>query len=175
MAHKEYAARYQQILKEVIPACFDKQKVLADLAVIEKTVKPLIEKESKAVAARKEAAGGGAFGGFGQQPPDLKKFVEKRTESISAQLAGKSKGYTPQFGFGGPGGGFQRPLPGDVLPPNVQNQLQMTAQQKKELAQLQQKVDAELEKILTPEQRSQLKRLREGGPGGGFPPPKKGP
>ena len=65
-----------------------------------------------------------------------------------------------------------RPLPGDVLPPNVQNQLQMTEQQKKELAELQKKVDAELEKILTPEQRAQLKRMRDGGMGGpGFGPP----
>ena len=92
-----------------------------------------------------------------------------------ARLAGKSKGYVPQqFGFGGPGGpgGFQRPLPGDVLPPNTQNALQMTEAQKKELAELQKKVDAELEKILTPDQRAQLKRMREGGMGGppGFPP-----
>ena len=37
--------------------------------------------------------------------PDIKPFIEKRTESISAQLAGKSKGYEPQgFGFGPPGG-----------------------------------------------------------------------
>jgi spore coat protein H len=179
MANKEIADRYQTILKEVVPACFDKEKVLAELATIEKTVKPLIEKETKAVAARKENAGGfgppgGGMGGpFGRPAPDLKTFVTKRSESVAAQLAGKSKGFTPQqFGFGPPGG-FQRPLPGDVLPPNVQNTLQMTEQQKKELADLQKKVDAELDKILTPEQRAALKRMREGGMGGpGFGPPK---
>ena len=50
----------------------------------------------------------------------------------------------------------------------------MTAAQKKDLAELQKKVDAELERILTPEQRAQLKRMREGGMGGfpGGPPPK---
>jgi hypothetical protein len=42
----------------------------------------------------------------------LKTFVQKRTASIAAQLAGKSKGYVPRgFGFGPPGGGpgFGRP------------------------------------------------------------------
>ena len=118
--------------------------------------------------------------------PDLNTFVNKRAESIAAQLAGKSKGYTPAAfggpgfggpGMGGPGFGGPRPNPGEVLAPPVQNALQMTAAQKKELAELQKKVDAELEKILTPEQRAQLKRMREGGgmgmggfPGG--PPPK---
>jgi len=48
----------------------------------------------------------------------------------------------------------------------------MTEKQKADLLELQKKVDAELEKILTPEQRSQLKRLRDGG---GFGPPPKGP
>lgn len=167
MANKEIAAKYQQVLKEVVPVCFAKDKVLKEIEAIEKTVKPLIEKEQKAVSARKEPAGGG-FGGFGAPPPDLRKFVEKRSESIAAQLAGERKGFTPAgFGFGGPPP--PRPLPGDVLPPNVQTNLQMTDAQKKELADLQKKVDAELDKILTPEQRSQLKRMREGGMGG-FPP-----
>lgn len=54
-------------------------------------------------------------GVFGTPAPDLRKFVEKRSESIAAQLSGKSKGFTPTgFGFGGPP---PRPLPGDVLPP----------------------------------------------------------
>lgn len=182
MANKEVAAKYPAILKEVVGAAFVKEKLLAEVAAIEKTVKPLIEKEAKAVAARKEPAGPVGFGGglFGQPSPDLKAAVEKRAESVAAQMAGKSKGFTPAaFGFGQPGGGFQRPKPGDVLAPNVQTQLQMTEQQKKELAELQKKVDVELEKILTAEQRASLKRLRDGGgmgfppppPGGGFPPP----
>ncbi len=168
MANKEFADKYQQVLKELVPRCFAKEKVLKEIADIEKTVKPLIEKETKAIAARKEPAGGGfgGPGGFGAAPPDLRKFVEKRSESIAAQLAGTSKGYTPAgFGFGPPPA---RPLPGDVLPPNVQNTLQMTAAQKKELADLQKEVDSRLEKILTPEQRAQLKRMRDGG----FGPPK---
>ena len=97
--------------------------MLAEIAVIEKAVKPLIEKETKAVAARKENAGGLGFGppgGYGRSlrapgpgPEDVR---GKAVGVVAAQLAGKSKGFTPQqFGFGPPGG-FQRPLPGDVLP-----------------------------------------------------------
>src|SRR5262249_20419541 len=59
-----------------------------------------------ATDARKEPAGGfGPPGGAAPQAPDLKTFVEKRTASVAAQLAAKSKGYVPAgFGFGGPGG-----------------------------------------------------------------------
>ena len=70
-------------------------------------------REAKAVAARKEARGGGfgmGFGGgqFGQSMPP-RKFIEKRTESVAAQLAGKSTGFEPKpFGFGRPGGGPER-------------------------------------------------------------------
>ena len=54
--------------------------------------------------ARREFAGGGF--NFGAPPPDLKTFVEKRAESIAAQLAGKSKGFSPPpLNFGQPGGG----------------------------------------------------------------------
>jgi Ca2+-binding EF-hand superfamily protein len=38
---------------------------------------------------------------FGK-PPGLKEFIEKRTASVAAQVAGTSKGYIPS---GGPGGG----------------------------------------------------------------------
>ncbi len=176
MANKAFAAQYQTILKEVVPACFDRAKVLAEVAVIEKTLKPLLERETKAVSARKEPAPGAGFGppggAFGATPPSLRTFVEKRADSIAAQMSGKSKGYTPAgFGMGQPPPAPVKP--GDVLPPNVQNTLQMTDAQKQQLAELQKKVDAELEQILTPEQRAQLKRLREAKQPGGFGPPKK--
>jgi len=176
LANKEYAERYQEVLKETARVCFDKDKVLAEVAALEKVVKPLIEKETKAVAARKENAFGppGGPGPFGRSPPDLKTFVEKRFESIAAQLAGKSKGYSPGlFGPGGPGGpGPGRPNVGEfVLPPPLQNALQLNDAQKRDIAALQKKVDEELDRILTPEQRGQLKRMREGGgPQPGIPP-----
>ena len=46
--------------------------------------------------------------GPGQGPP-LTTFVEKRTASVLAQLAGERKGYVPAGkGFGPPGGGFPK-------------------------------------------------------------------
>jgi hypothetical protein len=81
---------------------------------------------------------------------------------------GKGKGGSPgkdgPDGFPFPGG---PPRPGDVLPGFLQDVLEMTDKQKKQLAELQKEVDARLEKILTEEQK---KRLKEFGEGFGPPP-----
>jgi hypothetical protein len=75
-------------------------------------------------------------------------------------------------GFGGPGGrGFGGPpQPGQVLPTFLQDELKLTADQKKQLEALQKEVDSKLDKILTDEQKKQLKEIRDnpgrGGPGG---------
>jgi hypothetical protein len=69
-------------------------------------------------------------------------------------------------GFGGhaPGG---LPRPGQVLPPFLQDRLELSAEQKKQLESLQKEVYARLDKILTAAQKKQLKEIREGfGPGG---------
>ena len=78
-------------------------------------------------------------------------------------------------GTGGPGGrgGFH------LLPPRAQEQLNLTADQQKQVAALEAEVKAKLEKILTPEQLKQLQQMRpppraggmggaggNGGPGG---------
>ncbi|MDY3551523.1 CotH kinase family protein [Gemmata sp. JC717] len=79
-------------------------------------------------------------------------------------------------GMGGPGGGgFRPPAPGEVLPAPLQEALQLTAEQKKRLAEIQKETEAKLEKLLTAEQFKQFKEMKErapggfGGPGGGFP------
>src|SRR5262249_54238449 len=64
----------------------------------------------------------------------------------------------PGGGFGGFGGGTP---PGTVLSPNAQDQLKLTDDQKKELERIQKDVDAQLEKLLTEEQRKQLKDMRD--------------
>lgn len=93
-------------------------------------------------------------------------------------------------GAGGPGmgGGFtmRLPRPGEILPPPILDQLRLTDDQKKKFADLQKETDEKLEKLLTPEQREELKRMQQGPPGfpggpggpggfpggpGGFPPP----
>ena len=71
--------------------------------------------------------------------------------------------FTPARGPGGP------PRPGQILPPFLQERLSLTADQKKQLEELQKEVDAKLAKILTDEQKQQLKEMRERGPGGGPP------
>jgi hypothetical protein len=87
----------------------------------------------------------------------------------------------PGRGPGGPGGrgpgGFgPPPTPGQVLPPFLQERLKLTAEQKKQLDELQKEVETKLGKILTEEQNKQLKDMRRmfgrGGPGG---PPGRGP
>src|SRR5262249_11023755 len=95
-----------------------------DIDAIEKVSKDPLAKERQAAEARKEGGfgfgppgdgppgggrpgggppGGGPPGGLFGGAPDPRTFVAKRTESIAAQLSGKSKGYVPTMGFG-PGG-----------------------------------------------------------------------
>jgi hypothetical protein len=73
-------------------------------------------------------------------------------------------------GPGGPGG---PPQPGQVMPPFLQDSLKLTAEQKKQLEELQKDVDGRLAKILTDEQKKQIKEMRDRGPGG--PPGGRGP
>lgn len=103
--------------------------------------------------------------------------------------AGRPGGFGPPGGPGGPPGGpggppgrfgsgaFGPPALGQLLPPFLQERLKLTAEQKKQLEQLQKEIDGKLDKILTEEQRKQLKEMRRGfgprGPGG--PPPGDGP
>jgi spore coat protein H len=109
LAMQDAKEKYTKTLKELSTTCFTKERLLKDLAAIEQATKEPLAREKAAGAARKEMAKGGQFGGIGQGPP-LKTFVEKRTESVLAQLAGERKGYVPQgMGFGGPpGGGFPK-------------------------------------------------------------------
>jgi len=57
-----------------------------------------------------------------------------------------------------------------LLPPHAAEQLNLTADQQKQLAELEAEVKAKIEKILTPEQLEQLKKMRppqhQGGSGG---------
>ena len=118
LAMKEVKEKYITTLKELSTTCFAKDRLLEKLAVIEQATREPLAREKTATAARKEGAKGNPFGGMVGQGPPLKTFVEKRTESALAQLAGERKGYVPQgmaFGGppkGGPPGGF---VPGNFL------------------------------------------------------------
>src|SRR5262249_6048748 len=107
LAIKEVNEQYQKLLKELAATCFAKEKLLKEIDAIEQATKEIIAKEKKAASARKEGpvGFGPGPGGMGRTP-DLRRFVEKRTESVAAQVAGKSKGYVPAgFGPGGRPGG----------------------------------------------------------------------
>lgn len=131
--------RYLAILRKLTETVFTKDRLLAELDGIEKALREPMQKEAKAIAARKERlAGGGGFGPvpgngqFGQSMPP-RRFIEKRIASVDAQLNGAAKGFEPKpfsFGFGGgqPGGGPRgggpgggppggAPRPGPPLPP----------------------------------------------------------
>ncbi len=70
-------------------------------------------------------------------------------------------------GFGGPGGFMMAmPRPGEILPPFLQDELNLTDRQKQALAALQKESEAKLEAILTAGQKEQIKNMRAGGPGG---------
>ncbi len=110
-AIKEHKERYLAIIKDLTTTSFTKQRLLETLDQIEKTLKEPMATEAKAIAARKEGRGGGGFGfgggQFGQSMPP-RKFIEKRTESVAAQLAGNPKSFEPKMfgaGFGPPPGG----------------------------------------------------------------------
>jgi spore coat protein CotH len=102
---KEVKDKYLNVLKELSATCFTKEKLLKDVDAIEQAVKDSLAREKEAAAARKESTKGGPFAGIVAQGPPLRVFVEKRVESVVAQLAGERKGYVPAgMGFGPPGG-----------------------------------------------------------------------
>jgi Spy/CpxP family protein refolding chaperone len=123
-------------------------------------------------------------------------LTEDQNKSLKdmRERSGRLSGGPP--GPGGPGGirpGFgSNPFqPGQLLPGFMQDQLKLTAEQKKQVEDLQKDVDAKvkeandkLAKILTDEQNKSLKEMRErsgrpggplGGPGGALPASPGGP
>ncbi len=114
MATKEISEQYQKLLKELAGNAFAKERLLADVDAIEGVTKDRLAREKKAIEGRKETgAGGFGAGMFGGSGPTLRTFVEKRTASVTAQLAGEKKGFVPSGGFGFGGGGKG---PGDKGP-----------------------------------------------------------
>ncbi len=111
------------------------------------------------------------------QPEDRPRRGERRDVERRDVQQGDGEPRRPdRFGRRGPGGfgpaGFGPagpPKPGTILPAFIQQSLELTDQQKSQLAQLQQHVDAELKEILTPEQQQQLQSGR------GLRPPFRGP
>lgn len=97
-----------------------------------------------------------------------------------AILTVTSTAHAQPGGFPGGFPGGPAPQQGQILPNTIQDQLKLSAEQKKEVEALQKELDARLAKILTAEQNKSLKEIRSrppgfgpgfGPPGGGFGPP----
>jgi hypothetical protein len=105
---------------------------------------------------------------------------EELASLAAKEQSNEQRGGPPGFGGGPPGfgprgggppggappGGFMMGLgrPGEILPWMIQERLKLTPEQKADLADLQKEVDAKLDKILSAEQKTQLKEMRERGP-----------
>jgi len=134
---------------------------------------------------RELGGGRGGFGGFGN-PETTAKRQELQKEAMASirktlkddqktalkDLTGEP--FELQFTFGGGGGfGGGRGTPGKVLSTGAQDQLKLSAEQKKKLEDLQKEVDDKLAQILNDDQKKQLKDMQQGGGRGG--PPAKPP
>lgn len=124
--------------------------------------------------------GGGGPGGAGPPGRGGERMLSGRGER------GGERGGRREFGGGGMrpgGGGFERggrgpqggpPRPGQILPDFIQQSLSLSDAQRQKIAALQQKVDQELENILTPAQQEQLQNPHGFGPPGSRPGPMPG-
>lgn len=106
-----------------------------------------------------------------KQQTDSKKAREDSLAKVEPLLTadqkavfGQVKQDQPRPGIGGIrpvqpiGGGI-----GQILPPGVQQRLQLTDEQKKQVEAIQKEVEAKLLKVLTEEQKKQLEQLKKGG------------
>jgi hypothetical protein len=96
--------------------------------------------------------------------------TREELEALAAQLekeAGPGGERRGPGGPRGPGGFGGPPRPGQVLPPFLQERLNLTPEQKKRLDALQKEVDERLGKILTAEQKKQIEEIRGGFGAGG--------
>jgi Spy/CpxP family protein refolding chaperone len=123
---------------------------------VDRKLDDLLTDEQKRLLKQMRGGGfgpGGAPGAFG--PP--------------GGFGGPGPGGPPGAGGIGPGfGGMGRP--GQVLAPFLQQRLGLTAQQRRQLEELQKEVDRKLDKILTDEQRRMLEQMQRGFGSGGAPP-----
>jgi hypothetical protein len=107
LAMPEVKAAYREQVRRLAAEVYNGEKLGKELAAVQQVVGRTAAREQKAVADRKEGGGFGPPGGMFRGLP-LETFIEKRSTSVTAQLAGTKTGYVPQmmaFGGGGFGGG----------------------------------------------------------------------
>jgi spore coat protein H len=93
---KEVREQYLGHVKTLMKQSFTIERTMKDEAVAGKVIGNVIERERNAAIARGDE---GPFGKkmFGPKGTSLLPLVEKRIESIEAQLAGKREGYIPEM------------------------------------------------------------------------------
>ena len=105
--------------------------------------------------------------------------TKEELNALAATMQAEGPGPGGDRGPGGPGGGPGRggprgpggfggpPQPGVVLPPMLQDRLNLTPEQREKIQALQADVDRRLASILTDEQKQQIQEMRNRGPGRG--------
>jgi len=150
-ANKDGKLTKEEVTDERLHRLFDQ---------IDADKKGVVTKEHIEAFAAKQDTGGGGKGGPGG----------KGGKGDKGGKGGPGGGGGFPGGPGGGGGGFGPPPIGQLLPAFMADELKLTADQKKKLEELQKDTDTKLDKLLTDDQRKQLKEMKDRGPGrGGFP------
>lgn len=109
----EVSARYDALLAEMAESFFAKERLLAALENVEQAMSEAKERDDEAVEANR--VGGESRRrpppGMMGAPPDLRTFIDRRTESMAGQLSGATTGHVPRGGgpFGFPPRDGERP------------------------------------------------------------------
>jgi spore coat protein H len=114
LANKVFRERYDQIVREMLAANVNVERLGEQIRAISDAVRDAIAAEKPPTNAAGFGGDPGFFGrgGFGSprrfgpgaSAPPLREFVANRVESVLAQLDGKSEGTPGRGGFGGRGG-----------------------------------------------------------------------
>jgi hypothetical protein len=110
-----------------------------------------------------------------EQKKQLGDYQKELTTKIDKLLTAEQKAELKKPPKSGAGTSVNNPQPGQIMSLTQQNSLKMTADQRKQLRELQKQADDKLDSIFTAEQKKQFKAVRANpdrnrGPGGGLPP-----
>jgi hypothetical protein len=159
-ANKDDSLSRGELRDERLHALFDRADADQDGTATKNELTKFFTKENEALAS----SGGGPMGGpgGGRGPAGAPGDGPPRDRGPGA--AGPPEEFRAR----------QRHRPGQILPPGLQDRLELTDVQRRQIEALQEIVDERLEMILTPEQRQMLNEPGPppGEPGRGGPPPR---
>jgi spore coat protein CotH len=93
LAIPEVNEQYRKAVAEIAAKAFTKQKLLADIDVMDKVLKEPLALEKKAKESRQEKADkvGVWVAGFFDPQPELRAYVERRAAAVAKQVEGMKK------------------------------------------------------------------------------------